>query len=111
MERDMTPLNCREFLTDVGRGMLLATLGSQTAAGLGVAPGAAEEGSERPTFGPLEPLVSLMQETSSDRLLAIVVHRLQSGTELRQLVAAAAVANARTFGGEDYSGFHAMMAL
>ncbi len=31
--------------------------------------------------------------------------------ELRRLVAAAALANARTFGGEDYVGFHTMMAL
>jgi hypothetical protein len=30
---------------------------------------------------------------------------------LRRLVAAAALANARTFGGEDYVGFHTMMAL
>jgi hypothetical protein len=31
--------------------------------------------------------------------------------ELNELVAAAALANARTFGGEDYVGFHTMMAL
>jgi len=30
---------------------------------------------------------------------------------LRRLTAAAALANARTFGGEDYIGFHTMMAL
>src|SRR6185503_17577565 len=36
---------------------------------------------------------------------------LKSGTELRRLAAAAALANARTFGGEDYIGFHTMMAL
>src|SRR5205085_2467466 len=30
---------------------------------------------------------------------------------LREVVAAAALANARTFGGEDYVGFHAFMAL
>jgi len=39
------------------------------------------------------------------------VEKLQSGTELKRLVAAAALANARTFGGEDYVGFHTMMAL
>ena len=36
---------------------------------------------------------------------------MRSGTDLRQLTAAAALANARTFGGEDYVGFHTMMAL
>src|SRR6185369_10595079 len=37
--------------------------------------------------------------------------RLRAGTDLRRVVAAAALANARTFGGEDYVGFHTMMAL
>ena len=36
---------------------------------------------------------------------------MRSGTDLRDSVAAAALANARTFGGEDYVGFHTMMAL
>src|SRR5262249_42464242 len=41
----------------------------------------------------------------------LLVQRLNGGTELKELVAAAALANARTFGGEDYIGFHTMMAL
>ena len=53
----------------------------------------------------------LMQETPVDRLLPALVGRLGAGAELRQLAAAAALANARTFGGEDYVGFHTMMAL
>ena len=40
-----------------------------------------------------------------------MVAQLRSGVELHRLVAAAALANARTFGGEDYVGFHTMMAL
>jgi hypothetical protein len=52
-----------------------------------------------------------MQETSVNRLLPVLVEQLRSGVELRRLVAAAALANARTFGGEDYVGFHTMMAL
>jgi len=103
--------NRREFLTTVGQGMVLATVGSQTAAGLGLAPAAAAEGSDTLSFGSIEPLVCLMQETPVDRLLPAVVERLKGGTELRQIVAAAALANARTFGGEDYIGFHTMMAL
>ncbi len=59
----------------------------------------------------MEPLVVLMQETPVDRLLPLLAEKLRSGTELKQLVAAAALANARTFGGEDYVGFHTMMAL
>src|SRR5207247_1570248 len=63
------------------------------------------------SFGALEPLVCLMQETSVDKLLPALVEQLKAGTDLRKLVAAAALANARTFGGEDYIGFHTMMAL
>src|SRR3989441_3398353 len=101
----------REFLTDVGRGVVAASVGYEVAAGLGMAPLYAEEGPERLSFGELEPLVALLQETAPDRLLPLLVDRLRAGAELRQLVAAAALANARTFGGEDYVGFHTMMAL
>lgn len=105
----------RGFLADVGRGALIATIGSATAADLGLA--SARAGGDvvgrrdRLNFGNAEPLVALMQETSVDRLMQVLVSKLKGGTELRDLVAAAALANARTFGGEDYVGFHTMMAL
>ena len=105
----------RGFLADVGRGTLVATLGSALAADLGLAPAFAGADAEpkgaRLTFGALEPLVALMQETSADRLIGAVVERLRGGTSLVDLLAAGAFANARTFGGEDYVGFHTMMAL
>jgi hypothetical protein len=59
----------------------------------------------------MEPLVALMQETPADKLLPVLIDKMKDGTELRTLVSAAALANARTFGGEDYTGFHAFMAL
>src|SRR5207247_3574479 len=62
-------------------------------------------------FGQLEPLVRFMQETPANRLVPALADRFKSGADLRRLVAAAALANARTFGGEDYVGFHTMMAL
>lgn len=101
----------REFLAEVGSGMLVASLGSQTASGLGLAPAAAEDVPKALTFGKLEPLVVLMQETPADKLLPKLVGQLKTGTSLHDLVSAAALANARTFGGEDYIGFHAAMAL
>ena len=101
----------RDFLADVGRGMLVTTLGFEVANGLGLAPALAGEADDSLDFGKLEPLVRLMQETPADRLLPKLAEKLRSGTDLRQLVAAAALANARTFGGEDYVGFHTMMAL
>lgn len=101
----------REFLADVGRGMLLAGLGSTTAGELGLSTGLAAEAQERLTFGPLEPLVSLLQETPPDRVLPLVVERLKGGESLERLVSAAALANARAFGGHDYTGYHTFMAL
>jgi hypothetical protein len=102
----------REFLADVGRGMLAASVGPLLAHDLGLAPAAlAAEGSGRLTFGSMEPLVSLMQQTPIDRLLPAVMEQIKGGVSLRSLVAAAALANARTFGGQDYEGYHAIMAL
>src|SRR5262245_55068086 len=107
----MTGRSRREFLADVGRGMVAAGVGSAVAADLGLGVAFADQGPERLTFGPLEELVGVMQETPAARLLPLLVERLRGGTELRRLVAAAALANARSLGGEDYIGFHTMMAL
>jgi hypothetical protein len=107
----MTQQTRRAFLADVGRGMLIASVGPALAADLGLSRAWAADGQEALTFGPLEPLVCLMQETAPDKLLPAVVERLNGGTSISQIVAAAALANARTFGGEDYVGFHTMMAL
>jgi hypothetical protein len=101
----------RAFLADVGRGMLLASVGPALAADLGLARAFAAEGSQRLTFGDREPLVSLMEDTPADKLLPLLVAKLKEGTDLQTLVAAGALANARCFGGEDYVGFHSFMAL
>ena len=101
----------RDFLCEVGKGMLTASVGVGLASDMGLA-SAMAEGVDKPlAFGRLEPLVDLMQERTAEQMLPLVVERLGKGTELRELVAAAALANARTFGGEDYVGFHAFMAL
>jgi hypothetical protein len=101
----------REFLQDVGTGVVVASIGAGLAAELGFSPAFADEGPERLTFGQLEPLVSLMQETPPAQLVPLVIERLRNGVELRTIVAAVALANARTFGGEDYVGFHTLMAI
>jgi hypothetical protein len=101
----------REFLTQVGRGMVTAAVGYGMASEIGLASALGAEEEARLEFGALEPLVRLMQETPPTKLLPLLVEKLRTGTELRQLVAAGALANARTFGGEDYVGFHTMMAL
>lgn len=103
--------NRREFLAEVGRGMLVASVGYATANDLDFAKGFASEAPPALEFGPLEPLVRFMQETPPTKLLPALASKLKGGESLRRLVAAAAFANARTFGGEDYIGFHTMMAL
>lgn len=106
----MTP-NRRQFLADVGRGMLIGSLGTATALDLGLANSFAEEPSTRITFGPLEPLVSMMQESAPDELLPRLVERLNNGASLKTLVSAGALANVRAFAGQDYIGYHTFMAL
>jgi hypothetical protein len=107
----MTLRTRRDVLADVGKGMVLATLGAGFAADLGVGPAWADDDPGRLTFGDLEPLVAFFHETPPDTLLPQVVEKLGGGTDLKTVVAAAALANARAFGGEDYVGFHTLMAL
>jgi hypothetical protein len=101
----------REFLADVGRGMLVASLGATASLELGIVRGFADEPTKRLTFGTLEPLVTLMQETPPDQLMPLLAERLAAGVELKTLVCAGALGNARAFGGQDYTGFHTFMAL
>src|SRR6185437_7392006 len=56
-------------------------------------------------------LVCLLQETPIEKLNSVLVEKLKAGTDLKTLTAAGALANARTFGGEDYVGFHTVMAM
>ena len=107
----MIPSSRRRFFQDVGRGMLVASVGYGVAVDWGFSPAWAEEEPGELNFGSLEPLVVLMQETPADRLQPRLVEMLKSGTSLHELVSAAALANARSFGGEDYVGFHTLMAL
>lgn len=106
----------RQFLSVLGRGLLVAGVGGPAAAELGlISPGSAvwAGSGEMPrlNFGPLEPLARLLAETPPEELFSKVVPLLRAGTSLRELVGAAALANARACGGEDYVGFHTFMAL
>src|SRR5687767_13293604 len=106
----MAPSNRREFLVRVGQGMFVAGLGSQLAVDLELSPAfAGDSVNDRLSFGALEPLVALMQETPADQILPKLRDELKRGTSLKTLVAAGALANARTFGGDDYIGFHTFM--
>ena len=69
------------------------------------------EGPQSLTFGDIEPLVGLMQDTPVAQLQPALLAKLGEGVPLKQLLAAGVLANARSFGGEDYIGFHTLMAL
>ena len=103
----------RKFLQNVGSGMVIAGLGSSLAVDLGTT---SQEDllatiSTKP-YGRLSGWVGLMQELQPDKLQTRMVEELKKGTvTLSNLVAAAALANAETFGGQDYVGYHAEMAL
>jgi hypothetical protein len=102
----------REFLSQVGRGMFVASVGSALAIDMGLMPAfAAEASASRISFGAMDGLVDLLQATPVNKLLPLVVEKLKAGTTLKEFTAAAALANARAFGGEDYIGFHTLMAL
>ena len=107
----MTRPSRRDLLLDVGRGMFVAGLGTALTADLGLGRLRADEGSEHLSFGELDPLVEFIRSTPPEKLLPSAIEKLNHGTELKTLVAAAALANARAFGGEDYVGFHTLMAL
>ena len=63
----------RQFLGRVGNGMLLAGLGTSLAMDIGVEDARAGESEIPLSFGDLEPLVSLMQETPPAELTALLV--------------------------------------
>ena len=79
----------REFLGNVGQGMLVASVGFGTALDMGLSPAWAKDdgGGERLAFGGLEPLVGLMQETPVRNLVPVLVEKLRAGTELKEFVA------------------------
>ncbi len=101
----------RRFLANVGTGMLVGSLGTVLSSELGISSAGAEESNDRLTFGDTEPLVAMMQETPLQRLLPALTEMIDNGTSLATLIAAGSLANARTFGGHDYIGFHTFMAL
>ncbi len=101
----------RQFLAEVGQGLMIATVGLGTAVEIGLAATPKDEPAGRIDFGSRERLVALMQDTPIERLQQALVDQMAAGVSLSELVAAGALANARTFGGEDYIGFHTFMAL
>ena len=93
--------------------MVAASVGAAVANDLGFSTAFAETSDDtKLKFGKLEPLVSLMTDTPPDKLQQLLVTKLRNReATLKDLTAAGALANVRTFGGEDYDGFHCMFAL
>jgi hypothetical protein len=112
MENAMMPTNRRAFLSDVGRGMLAAGLGASVASDLGFSTAFAEQGADSIPLGQYAGLVELMRSTPAEKLQPLLAAMVLKGeTDLKTLTAAGALANAVTFGGCDYVGFHTAMAM
>ncbi len=104
--------NRRAFLSDVGRGMLAAGLGATLANDLGFSTAFADEGAESIPLGDYASLVDLMRSTPAEKLQPLLAQKVVQGeTDLKTLICAGALANAVTFGGCDYVGFHTAMAM
>lgn len=108
----MLPASRRDFLKDVGRGMLVAGIGVSVASDLGFSTAFAERGPESLKLGAYESLVELIRSTPPEKLQPILVAKLKAGeVDNQKLISAAALANAEAFGGTDYIGFHTAMAM
>ncbi len=108
----MTPTNRRGFLSDVGRGMLAAGLGTALANDLGSSAAFADQGSDAIPLGEYAALVELMRSTPANKLQPLLAGMILKGeTNLKMLTGAGALANAVAFGGCDYVGFHTAMAM
>lgn len=108
----MNTTNRRKFMSDVGRGMLTAGLGATLASDLGLSPVHAADESTAVPFGDHQRLVELMRNTPAEKLQPLLAAKLVKGeVDLKQLISAGALANAVTFGGCDYVGFHTAMAM
>ncbi len=106
----MTRSDRRRFLAEVGQGMTAVLVGPALAHELGV--GAVAHGDDKSkTPANLDRLAKLLQETRPEKLLGVFKEQLDRGTTLREMVAGAALANARAFAGQDYDGYHTFMAL
>ena len=108
----MASTNRRLFLSDVGRGMLAAGLGASLATDLGFSTAFADHGAESIPLGDHAGLVELMRNTPAEKLQPLLAGKVLKGeVDLKRLIAAGALANAVTFGGCDYVGFHTAMAM
>jgi len=98
----------RAFLT----GVVASGLGTSLLGRAGLALPGSGRALDELDFGELESLAARIQETAPASLQGLLIDELRGGKrDLGTIVAATALANARTFGGEDYDGYHCMMAL
>jgi hypothetical protein len=108
----MNRTNRRAFLSDVGRGMLTAGLGTSLANEMGFSTAFASKGSDVVPLGEYDSLVELMRNTPAEKLQPMLAQMVVQGqVDLKTLIGAGALANAVTFGGCDYVGFHTAMAM
>jgi hypothetical protein len=108
----MNPTSRRAFLSGVGRGMLAAGLGTSLTSDLGFPAAFADDEADSLFLGEYAGLVDLMRSTPAEKLQPKLAQMIaQQQVDLKKLIGAGALANAITFGGCDYVGFHTAMAM
>jgi hypothetical protein len=92
--------------------MLAAGLGTSLANEMGFSTAFASKGSDVVPLGEYDSLVELMRNTPAEKLQPMLAQMVVQGqVDLKKLIGAGALANAVTFGGCDYVGFHTAMAM
>ena len=84
----------REFLQEVGGGMLAVLVGPTLAAELGLAAEDTKDDKAKPSPA-IARIAEIVQQSPTDRLLGALDEQMKKGATLRQLIAGGAIANAR----------------
>ena len=91
----MSQSHRREFLQEVGGGMLAVLVGSGLAAELGLAAEDNKEGKAKTSNGLIR-LSQLIQQTPTKDLLRALHTELKTGVSLKELIAAGALVQSQT---------------
>tara|TARA_R110002073_G_scaffold83472_1_gene199138 strand:+ start:6361 stop:7929 length:1569 start_codon:yes stop_codon:yes gene_type:complete len=109
---DAMVLNSRRtFLGNLAGSLLTVGVGASLGGHTAWAFGRDLESFDALQFGDLEDLAGLLQVMKPSQMLETVTALLRDGESLDRITAAATLANARHFGGHDYTGYHCLMAL
>jgi hypothetical protein len=101
----------RTFLGNLAGSLLTVGVGASLGGHAAMALGRDPKAFDALKFGDLEELAGLLQVMGPSQMLETMSALIREGESLDRITAAATLANARHFGGHDYTGYHCLMAL